>query len=62
MVLAVRRWQSEVSADLDELAHEIAWFITVSEVEAGATVLVRRAGRSCRGRDLNPHVLAHGGF
>jgi hypothetical protein len=45
MVLAVRRWQSEVSADLDELAHEIAWFITVSEVEAGATVLVRRAGR-----------------
>jgi hypothetical protein len=33
------------SSDLDELAHEIAWFVTVSEVEAGATVLVRRAGR-----------------
>ncbi|MGA7763537.1 MAG: hypothetical protein WCA59_17465 [Candidatus Binataceae bacterium] len=40
---AVRKWET-VTCDLDELAHEIAQFITGGEVETGAIVLVRPEG------------------
>jgi hypothetical protein len=39
---AVRKWET-VTTDLESLAQEIAQFITGGEVEAGATVLVRRS-------------------
>jgi hypothetical protein len=51
LLYAVRKRET-VTTDLESLAQEIAQFITGSEVEAGATVLVRRGYGVTRGGQL----------